>query len=254
MFQLTDKVALITGAAGGIGAAIAHTYVDAGARVVLADRDAAAAADLAATINAGRGAEVAHGIGLDVRDAAQCDAAVAAACARFGKLHILVNNAGVNTRMRPEQYDEALWDDIVDINLKGCFLMARAAHPALKAAGGGRVINIGSILSVVSNAMTAPYSASKGGVLQLTKSLACAWAADGINVNALLPGWIDTALSRQARVDIPGHAERVEATTPLGRWGLPEDLVGSAVFLASPAAAFVTGASLIVDGGVTAHV
>lgn len=253
MFQLTDKVALITGAAGGIGSAIAKAYAKAGARVLLADRSADAATQLAAELNTGRAQPIAHGVALDVRDAAQCAAAVAAAVDLFGGLHILVNNAGVNTRMRPEQYNEALWDDIVDVNLKGCFLMAQAAHPLLTAAQGGRIVNIGSILSVVSNAMTAPYSASKGGVLQLTKSLACAWAQDGITVNAILPGWIDTALSRQARIDIPGHAERVEATTPLGRWGLPQDLVGAAVFLASPAAAFITGASLTVDGGVTAH-
>lgn len=253
MFQLTQKVALITGAAGGIGTAIAHSYISAGARVVLADRSWSAVQELVEVLNAGQSIPVASGVALDVCDEAQCQAAVAHALSEFGGLDILVNNAGVNTRMRPELYSEALWDQIVDINLKGCFLMAKAAHPALQQSSGARIINIGSILSLVSNEMTAAYSASKGGVLQLTRALACAWAKDGINVNAILPGWIDTPLSRQARIDIPGHSERVVATTPMGRWGEPTDLVGPAVFLASPAAIFVNGAYLTVDGGVTAH-
>ncbi|EHK63847.1 short-chain dehydrogenase/reductase SDR [Achromobacter arsenitoxydans SY8] len=193
-------------------------------------------------------------IALQVENREACANAVAAAVARHGGVDVLINCAGVNTRMRPELYAEEEWDRIVDINLKGTFNMCQAVHAPMTLAGKGKIINIGSILALASNAVTAAYSASKGGVLQLTRSLACAWAADGITVNVIQPGWIDTALSRQARVDIPGHAERVVATTPLARWGEPEDLIGSTLFLASAASDFVTGASLVVDGGVTAHI
>lgn len=250
LFDLAGKTALITGAAGGIGSEIARTFAEYGVSLMLADRDLDHTRELAVELcSAGHKA---NAVALRVQHPRECGAAVQEVLDAYGAVDILVNSAGVNTRMRPEAYTESIWDEIVDINLKGTFNMCQAAHAAL-AINGGKIVNIGSILSLVSNAMTAPYSASKGGVLQLTKSLACAWAENGINVNVILPGWIDTALSRQARVDIAGHAERVVQTTPLKRWGTPQDIVGAAVFLASPASDFMTGASLVVDGGVTAH-
>jgi 2-deoxy-D-gluconate 3-dehydrogenase len=251
MFDLHGRVALVTGAARGIGAAIAEALVDAGAKVVLADLTAEASEELAERLRT-KGGEV-NATGLDVRSRASCDAAVSAAVSAFGSLDILVNNAGINTRLQPEDYSEAQWDDIIDTNLKGTFFMCQAAFLAFQEAGGGKIVNIGSILSLVSNEVTGPYSASKGAVLQLTKSLACAWAQHNINANAILPGWIDTPLTRQARIDIPGHAERVVATTPMARWGTPADIAGAAVFLSSQASDFVTGTHLVVDGGVTAH-
>jgi len=251
MFDLHGRVALVTGASGGIGAAITEALVDAGAKVVLADLTVQASEELAERLRV-KGGQV-HAVCLDVRSRASCDAAVSAAVSVFGSLHILVNNAGINTRLQPEDYSESVWDDIIDTNLKGTFFMCQAALPAFQEAGGGKIVNIGSILSLVSNEVTGPYSASKGAVLQLTKSLACSWARHYINVNVILPGWIDTPLTRQARIDIPGHAERVVATTPLARWGTPADLAGAAVFLSSQASDFVTGIHLVVDGGVLAH-
>ncbi|WP_088146375.1 SDR family NAD(P)-dependent oxidoreductase [Achromobacter denitrificans] len=251
-FDIRDKVVLITGAAGGIGAALSRAYARAGATLVLTDL-AGERLDALASELRGSGAKTGS-YALQVEDRAACEAVVADAVAAYGRVDVLVNCAGVNTRMRPELYAEDVWDRIIDINLKGSFNMCQAVHATMRARGKGKIVNIGSILALASNAVTAAYSASKGGVLQLTRSLACAWAADGIAVNVIQPGWIDTALSRQARVDIPGHAERVVATTPMGRWGEPEDLVGPALFLSSPASDFVTGASLVVDGGVTAHI
>lgn len=250
LFSLEGRTALITGAAGGIGSEIARTFAQSGARLVLADRDLDHTQALADALrDAGYSA---HAVALQVQHRDQCADAVKAALDAFGAIDILVNSAGVNTRMRPEEYGESTWDEIIDINLKGTFNMCQAAFSAMQTHG-GKIVNIGSILSLVSNAMTAPYSASKGGVLQLTKSLACAWAENRINVNVILPGWIDTALSRQARIDIAGHAERVVQTTPMRRWGTPDDIVGAAVFLASRASDFMTGASVVIDGGVTAH-
>ena len=138
---------------------------------------------------------------------------------------------------------------MIDTNLTSAFLCSQAAYPAMLKAGGGKIINIGSMLSIFGAAFAGPYGASKGGMVQLTKSLACAWAKDNIQVNAVLPGWIDTDLTRAARKDVPGLHERVLARTPAGRWGDPADFAGIAVFLASSAADFVTGTAIPVDGG-----
>jgi len=250
LFDVGDRSVLITGAAGGIGAAIAHEFAACGAKLILLDRTTDSAQALASKI--GLPADRVVALGVDVRDPKQCMDAVEQAAETFGGLDVLINSARVNTRMRPEAYTEAVWNDIIAVNLNGTFNMCQAAHSVM-ASNGGKLVNIGSILSLVSNAMTAAYSASKGGVLQLTRSLACAWAENGINVNAILPGWIDTPLSRQARIDIPGHAERVVQTTPMRRWGEPQDIIGAALFLSSAASDFMTGAHLVVDGGVTAH-
>jgi 2-deoxy-D-gluconate 3-dehydrogenase len=137
----------------------------------------------------------------------------------------------------------------MDVNLTSAFLCSRAAYPHLKQAGGGKIINIGSMMSLFGASFAPAYGASKGGIVQLTKSLAVAWASDNIQVNAVLPGWIDTDLTRQARQQIPGLNERVLARTPSGRWGSIDDLSGVAVFLASAASTFITGASIPVDGG-----
>lgn len=249
LFNLNDKVVILTGAAGGIGSAIAHAFSKSGAKLVLADRTLDAAQQLVESLSG-----IQHyATALEVQHRHQCTEVINQAMQRFGRIDVLINSAGVNTRMRPEKYTEATWDEIIDVNLKGTFNMCQASFESLSVRG-GKIINIGSILSVMANDMTAPYCASKGGVLQLTKSLACAWAENNINVNAILPGWIDTKLSRQARIDIPGHAERVVETTPMKRWGTPQDIVGAAVFFASSASDFVTGTSLLVDGGVTAHI
>ena len=138
---------------------------------------------------------------------------------------------------------------MVDVNLSGSFFAAQAVYPAMKRAGAGKIVNIGSMMSIFGAAYASPYAASKGGVVQMTKALAVAWALDGIQVNAVLPGWIDTELTRAARVQVDGLEDRVTARTPAGRWGVPADLAGVAVFLASPASDFVTGTAIPVDGG-----
>ncbi|MBP6018084.1 MAG: glucose 1-dehydrogenase [Burkholderiaceae bacterium] len=252
LFNVKKKVVVITGAAGGIGEVIACAFAKAGAHLALLDLPGKKLDALEASLKA-QGSSV-LALPAQVESLASCTSAIKQISDHFGSIDILVNGAGVNTRMRPELYSEEVWDHIIDVNLKGTFHMCQAAYPFMKAQAHGKIINIGSIMAIASNAVTPVYSASKAAVHQLTKSLACAWAQDGINVNVIHPGWIDTALSRQARIDIPGHAERVAATTPMGRWGEPEDLVGSILFLASAASDFVNGASLVVDGGVTAHI
>jgi 2-deoxy-D-gluconate 3-dehydrogenase len=149
----------------------------------------------------------------------------------------------------PHDYTEEEWHHVLDTNLTSAFLCSQAAYPAMKRAGHGKMINIGSMMSLFGAPYATPYAASKGGIVQMTRALATAWAKDGIQVNAVLPGWIDTDLTRNARRQVEGLHERVEARTPAARWGVPADMAGVAVFLASEASDFVTGAAIPVDGG-----
>jgi 2-deoxy-D-gluconate 3-dehydrogenase len=216
--------------------------------VVVAARNAAKSeAAVAELAKLGPGGALA--IGVDVADEASVNALVAETLARGGRLDILVNNAGINIRKPGDQLTLAEWRAVVDTNLTSAFLCARAAHAPMKAAGGGKVINIGSMMSLFGASFAPAYGASKGGIVQLTKSLASAWARDGIQVNAVLPGWIDTDLTRQARREVEGLHESVLRRTPAGRWGDIDDLAGIAVFLAASASDFVTGAVITVDGG-----
>ncbi|MCH9000775.1 MAG: glucose 1-dehydrogenase [Proteobacteria bacterium] len=247
LFDLSGRVAVVTGGNGGIGLGMARGLARAGAAVAVAGRNqeksAAAVAELEAL-----GAEAAA-VPVEVTDEASCKAMVAATVERFGRLDILVNNAGTNIRKQPQDYALEEWETVLSTNLTSAFICARAAYPEMCKAGGGKIINIGSMLSIFGLAFAPAYAASKGGIVQLTKSLATAWAKDNIQVNAVLPGWIDTELTRQARAQIDGLHERVEARTPAGHWGHPDDHAGIAVFLASGASDFVTGAAIPVDGG-----
>jgi len=247
MPELKGRVAIVTGGNGGIGLGMARGLAKAGARIVVAARDpeksAAAVRELSAL-----GAE-ALAIAVDVADERSVEALVAAAVERCGRLDILINNAGINIRKPVQDLALAEWRQVIDVNLTSAFLCARAAHPHMKRAGGGKIINIGSMLSLFGASFAPAYGASKGGIVQLTRSLAVAWAADNIQVNAVLPGWIDTELTQQARRDVAGLNERVLARSPSGRWGSSEDFEGIAVFLGSAASAFVTGAAIPVDGG-----
>ncbi|MBY0338586.1 MAG: SDR family oxidoreductase [Acetobacteraceae bacterium] len=247
MFALGGRVAFVTGGNGGIGLGFARGLAKAGAAVMLAARDAAKSAEAVAELRA-LGA-TADAVTCDVTDEASVNDAVAETVARLGRLDILVNNAGTNIRGRPESYATENWHAVLDTNLTSAMLCARAAHPHLKAGGVGRVINNGSMLSIFGMPLHIAYAASKGGIVQLTKSLATAWAADGITVNAVLPGWIDTALTRKARADMPQLDANVRARTPMGRWGDPADFEGIAAFLASDSARFITGTAIPVDGG-----
>ena len=167
----------------------------------------------------------------------------------LGRIDILVNNAGINIRKPPHTLDIAEWNSVIDTNLTSAFLCSQAVYPAMKAAGGGKIINIGSMMSIFGASFAPAYAASKGGIVQFTRSCACAWAADNIQVNAVLPGWIDTDLTKRAREQVDGLHDRVLARTPAARWGASDDFAGIAVFLATPASDFVTGTAIPVDGG-----
>jgi 2-deoxy-D-gluconate 3-dehydrogenase len=244
LFDLTGKVAIVTGGNGGIGLGMAQGLAGAGARVVLSGRDATKAA----AALSGLGPEAAF-IPADVTKSAACRDLVAETLARFGRLDILVNNAGTSIRKMPQDFTEAEWHHVLDTNLTGAFLCSQAAYPAMKAVGGGKMINIGSMMTLFGAPYATPYAASKGGIVQMSRALATAWAKDNIQVNAVLPGWIDTDLTRTARRQVEGLHDRVAARTPAGRWGVPADLAGVAVFLAGSGSDFVTGTAIPVDGG-----
>ena len=246
MFDLAGKVALVTGGNGGIGLAMARGLAQAGALVVITGRNAAKSRQAVDALRA-EGHE-ADALDADVTDEAAVTRLFAQVEQRHRALHVLVNNAGTSIRKPAHEMTLDEWRHVMDINLTGTFLCCRAAH-GLLARQGGKVINIGSMLSIFGAPYAPSYGASKGGVVQFTKSIATAWAADNIQANAVLPGWIDTDLTRGAREQVPGLHEKVLARTPARRWGVPADLAGIAVFLASPASDFVTGTAIPVDGG-----
>jgi len=241
-FDLAGKVAIVTGGNGGIGLGMARGLAAAGARVVVAGRNAQKNAAAAKEIG---------GIALpvDVLQESECKKLVQETVTQLGRLDILVNNAGINIRKQPQEYSLEEWHRVLDTNLTSAFACSRAAYPEMKKAGGGKIINIGSMMSIFGASFAAPYASSKGGIVQMTRAIACAWAQDNIQVNAVLPGWIDTDLTRRAREDVAGLHERVLGRTPAGRWGEPDDFGGIAVFLASTASDFLTGTAIPVDGG-----
>jgi 2-deoxy-D-gluconate 3-dehydrogenase len=247
MFDLKGKVAIVTGGNGGIGLGMARGLAKAGARVVIAARNkeksGAAVRELQAL---GVGALA---ISVDVTQEKSVEAMVSETVRQCGGLDILVNNAGINIRKPAQDLSLEEWRQVLDTNLTSAFLCSRSAYPHMKRAGAGKIINIGSMLSIFGAAFAPAYGASKGGIVQLTKSLATGWARDNIQVNAVLPGWVDTDLTRQARKEVQGLHERVLAGTPAGRWGGIDDFGGIAVFLASSASDFLTGTAIPLDGG-----
>jgi 2-deoxy-D-gluconate 3-dehydrogenase len=233
-FDLKGKVAVVTGGNGGIGLGMAQGLADAGAEIAVVgrneDKSKAAVADLAA-----RGVR-AISVAADVTDKEAVGRMVERVGRELGRIDILVNNAGINIRKPPHALELEEWSSVIDTNLTSAFVCSKAVHPAMKAAGGGKIINIGSMMSIFGASFAPAYAASKGGIVQFTRACACAWAADNIQINAILPGWIDTDLTKRARVEIGGLHERVLARTPAARWGAIDDFAGIAVFLASPAA------------------
>jgi 2-deoxy-D-gluconate 3-dehydrogenase len=246
-FDLKGKAALVTGGNGGIGLGMARGLAEAGAAIAIAGRDRAKNA--AAVLALNEYGVKATAVVADLRDEKACRAMVEQAAAQLGRLDILVNNAGINVRKAPQDYSLDEWRSVLDTNLTSAFVASQAAYPHMKRAGGGKIINIGSMMSIFAAPYAVAYAASKGGIVQLTRGLAAAWAADRIQVNAVLPGWIDTNLTRRAREQVDGLHDRVLARTPAGRWGVAQDLAGIAVFLASPASDFITGSAIPVDGG-----
>jgi 2-deoxy-D-gluconate 3-dehydrogenase len=247
LFDLSGRVAIVTGGNGGIGLGMARGLAAAGAAVVVAGRDRDKSRAAVGELEGGGARAIA--VEVDVTSEDSCRALMRSSLDRLGRLDILINNAGTSIRRQPEEYALEEWHLILETNLTSAFICSQAAYPAMKETGGGKIINIGSMMSIFGASFAAPYAATKGGMVQLTRALACAWAKDNIQVNAVLPGWIDTALTVQGRRDIPGLEERVVARTPAGRWGTPDDLAGVAVWLASAASDFVTGTAIPVDGG-----
>jgi 2-deoxy-D-gluconate 3-dehydrogenase len=250
LFDLNGKVAIVTGGNGGIGLGIAQALAQAGASIAVLGRNTVKSEAAARLIQEQTGART-HVITSDVSRPDDVERAVASTLERFQRVDILFNNAGINIRRRPESLTLSEWHEVMDANLTSAFLMSQAVYQLMKEQGGGKIVNIGSMTSIFGASFAPAYAATKGGVVQLTKSLALAWAPDNIQVNAILPGWFDTELTQKARVEIPGLHERVLARIPLGRWAKPADMAGTAIWLASPASDYVTGVAIPVDGGYT---
>lgn len=247
LFDLSDKVAIVTGGNGGIGFGMAKGLAEAGAKIAVIGRNTEKNASAVNAIQ-NLGAK-ALAVETDVRDSNAVTNMVEAVVAEWGRVNILINNAGINIRKRPEDLSEEEWRQVLDTNLTSAFLCSKACYPEMKKAGGGKILNNGSMLSLFGSPWGSAYGSSKGGIMQMTKSHATSWADDNIQVNCYLPGWINTDLTLQAREDVPGLHEKVLARTPAGRWGEPADLAGLAVYLASPASDFLTGTAIPIDGG-----
>jgi 2-deoxy-D-gluconate 3-dehydrogenase len=246
-FDLAGKVAIVTGGNGGIGLGMARGLAAAGAAIAIVGRDEAKSN--AAVTELGQSGAKAISVLADVTGEATVSAMAERVRRELGRIDILVNNAGINIRKPPDALSLAEWDSVIDTNLTSAFLCSRAVHPAMKAAGGGKIINIGSMMSIFGASFAPAYAASKGGIVQFTRSCAVAWAIDNIQINAVLPGWIDTDLTRRAREEVAGLHDKVLARTPAARWGASADFAGIAVFLSSGASDFVTGTAIPIDGG-----
>ena len=248
LFDLTGRVAIVTGGNGGVGLGMARGLAGAGADVVVAARDAGKTAAAVAELE-GMGVK-ALGLRADVTKEGEIKTMVADTVAALGRVDILVNNAGTVVRKTPDQTSTEEWDLVLDVNLRASFLAAREVYPHMKEQGGGKIIGIGSMYSIFGGGGSgAPYSSSKGGVVQLAKSLAVAWAKDNIQSNAILPGWFMTTLTSDIPTNQPERYQMISGRIPAGRWGEVDELQGTVVFLSSRASDYVTGAVITVDGG-----
>src|ERR1044071_9463013 len=252
LFDLSGRVAIVTGGNGGIGLGMAEGLASAGAIVVLAGRNTEKGE--AAVQRIARGGGNAEFAEVDVTSETSCRALIDNAAAKHGRLDILVNNAGTNIRKVPDILKLEEWHTVMDTNLTSAFVCTHAAYPHMKQAGGGKIINIGSMMTLFAAPFSPAYAASKGGIVQFARACATAWAKDNIQVNSVLPGWIDTELTKGARREVEGLNERVLARTPAGRWGERQDFAGIAVFLASSASDFVTGTAIRIDGGYSVQI
>ena len=252
LFDLSNKVAIVTGGNGGIGFGMVRGLANAGATIAIVgrnvDKTQAAVSEIEAL------GVVSRVVITDVTDARAVATMVEEVVSTLGGIDILVNNAGTNIRKRPEDLSEAEWHQVIDTNLTSAFLCSKACYPIMKSAGAGKILNNGSMTSLFASPWATAYASSKGGMVQLTKALATAWAPDNIQVNCFLPGWINTDLTVQARKEVPDLHEHVLKRTPADRWGEIDDMSGIAVFLASAASDFITGTAIPVDGGFSASI
>lgn len=251
LFSLEGQAALVTGGSKGLGEAMAGALSGAGADVVITSRHLDEARSAAAAIAAASGRRV-LAVEADAGDREQAEGSVREVVERFGRLDILVNNAGVNRRAPILEMDDESWETVLGINLTGPFYYCRAAGRHMLERGYGRVINIGSTLSSISIPHRTPYASSKGGILQLTRTLALEWAGTGVTANCICPGPFATPIN-QPLLDDPEAARAMQDKVPLGRWGDPAELATAVLYFASPASSFTTGAALVVDGGYTAQ-
>jgi len=249
---LSDRVALVTGAGSGLGKGISKGYADCGASVALIDIDEQQAAAAAEVINKASGRAIA--IKCDVSKSQEVESTVSQVIEKFGRIDILVNNAGIGKRSNAEEMTDQMWDIVLDINLKGAFLFCReVGHDMIKRGRGGRIINMTSIAGVVGvETGNTNYAASKGGMIAMTRCLAIEWAKHNILVNAIAPSHTRTPLIEKLMQEKPQTRDYFLNNIPLGRLGEISDIVGPAIFLASSAAVFITGHTLLVDGGHTA--
>ena len=248
LFDLTGKTAVVTGGNGGIGLGCALGLAASGANIAIWARDSEK--NVLAVKQLKELGVSARSYQVDVTSRIELEKATAATVADFGGIDILIANAGLNIRMRPEEYSDEIVDQLIDVNLKAVFKCAQLVYPEMKKRGGGKIILIGSLTSVQGLGVAPIYSATKGAVVQLGKSLAAAWGSDNIQVNTILPGWIVTEMTSVTRA-VPGLPEHVLSRTPAGRWGSPADFAGIATYFASSASDFVTGTDIQIDGGFT---
>ena len=251
-FDLTGRVALVTGSSRGIGRALAAGLAEAGATVVLNGLDADRLEATRAALAAEHGGRI-HAVAFDVADEAAVEEAVARIEAEAGPLEVLVNNAGVQHRQPLLEVSREDWDRVLRVDLTSAFLVGRAVARGMIARGHGKIVNIASVQADLARPTIGPYTAAKGGLRNLTRAMTAEWAASGLQINAIAPGYIHTEMT-QNLVDDPDFDRWITGRTPAGRWGRVADLVGPAVWLASAASDYVTGQVVFVDGGMTAVV
>ena len=248
LFNLKGKVALVTGGNGGLGLGMALGLAEAGANIAIAARNPDKTSDAIKQIE-GVGVQ-AISVPTDVTKETEIESMISQTLDKLGQIDILVNNSGVTMRKEPEDLSGDEWDHVLNVNLRACFLASKTVYPHMRDRGSGKIINIGSMTSIFGGGGSgAPYSSSKGGIVQLSKSLAVAWAKDNIQSNAILPGWFTTELTAAIPERQKERYQLISSRIPAGRWGEPEELAGVAVFLASPASDYVTGSVIAVDGG-----
>lgn len=249
LFDLTGKTAIVTGGNGGIGYGMASEIGKSGANVVITGRNSDKTKEAVNELK--KSFDNVIGIDSDVSDESSIKDMIKISNDTFGSIDVLINNAGIGIREFPENYSTDDWNQVININLTGAFLCSREVYPIMKSQGSGKIINIGSMTSIFGLDWAVAYASSKGGIVQLTKTLAVSWAKDNIQSNCILPGWIHTDLTQGIKDQFQDRYKQILSRIPSNRWGEPDDLAGTAVYLSSSASDYVNGVSIAVDGGYT---